>query len=316
MPVDPRVQELLDAMAAAGVPKVGSISVAALRELTRSLSARALHGPELCSVKDCTVPAANRAIAVKKYLPCEQPSALMVYYHGGGWTVGTLEDYDAVLRKLTTRTNCAIISVDYRLAPEHPFPAAVDDAYAALCWAANNMEGIAGKTVPVIVAGDSAGGNLAAVVSQLARDAAGPIVSAQVLVYPSVAGDIDSESMRKFEPPFLTRDEIAWFFDQYIPEKTQRRDPRFAPLYADDLRNLPPAFVLTAEYDLLCAEGEQYAQRLSQANVPTRVKRYDGTIHGFLTMDGGLQHSVSAMEDIADFVTMIVQASPAPTAWQ
>jgi acetyl esterase len=240
----------------------------------------------------------------------------MVYFHGGGWTVGTLEDYDAVLQKLTARTNCAIVSVGYRLAPVHPFPAAVDDAYAALCWAANNFEGVAGKTVPLIVAGDSAGGNLAAVVSQLARDIAGPAIAAQILIYPSVAGDIDSESMREFEPPFLTRDEIAWFFDQYIPEKSQRRDPRFAPLHAADVRNLPPVLVLTAEYDLLCAEGEQYAQRLSQAGVPTRVRRYDGTIHGFLTMDGGLHHSVSAMEDIADFVTMIVQSSAAPAVEQ
>ncbi len=204
--------------------------------------------------------------------------------------------------------------MDYRLAPEHPFPAAVEDAIAALNWAAGNVEAITGKKAPIIVAGDSAGGNLSAVVSQIARNSGGPAIAAQVLIYPSTDGDIDSESMTKFDPPLLSREEIAWFYDQYIPQKSQRRDPRFAPLHATDLSNLPPAFVLTAEYDLLCEEGERYASRLAEAGVRVKVERYRGTFHGFFSMDGGLPHSVKATDDIAEFVSSIVRSPSITTS--
>jgi acetyl esterase len=305
MPLDPNVQSLLEAIAAAGLPKIGSVPAATMREVMSGFTAHAPRGPELYDVEDSEVPTEYGAIPVRIYKPTADPQALIVYYHGGGWTIGTLDDYDATLRKLALRTGSAIVSVDYRLAPEHPFPAAVEDAIAALNWAAGNVEAITGKKAPVIVAGDSAGGNLSAVVSQIARDSAGPAIAAQILIYPSTDGDIDSDSMTKFEPPFLTREEIAWFCDRYIPEKSRRRDPRFAPSHATDLSGLPPALVLTAEYDLLCEEGERYASLLSRAGVSVRVERYSGTFHGFFSMDGGLPHSVKATDDIADFVLSI-----------
>jgi len=231
-----------------------------------------------------------------------------VYFHGGGWTIGSLGGWDAALRRLTLASRCAIVSVDYRLAPEHPFPAAVDDALTATRWALAEVESIAHAAVPVTVAGDSAGGNLSAVVARILTDeGASPNVAAQILIYPSTDGDIDSATLTRFESPFLTREEVAWFFDQYVPDRAQRSDPRFAPLRAPRVDGLPPALVLTAECDLFCEEGEAYAARLQSEGVQVRVRRFEGGIHGFFTLDRGqLPHSGQAMEEIAGFLMEVL----------
>jgi acetyl esterase len=236
--------------------------------------------------------------------------ALIVYFHGGGWTIGSLDGWDAALRRLVLATNAAVVSVDYRLAPEHPFPAAVDDALTATRWALSNVKALAGEDVPVVVAGDSAGGNLSAVVSRvLCEERVSPAVAAQVLIYPSTDGNIDAPSLQRFESPFLTREEIAWFFDQYIPDKDARTDPRFAPLHAPRVDGLPPALVLTAECDLFCEDGEAYADRLEAEGVLIERRRFKGGIHGFFTMDRGqLPHSGQAMEEINAFLNKAVTA--------
>lgn len=306
MPLDPDVKALLDTMESAGLPKIGSVSATEYRAVQEGMTAAMPPGPDVHCVKDDAIPVQGGSIPVRLYRPAS-PSSLIVYYHGGGWTIGTLDAYDAPLRKLANTANAAIVSVDYRLAPEHPFPAAVEDAFAALHWAGANIEELAGAKLPLTVAGDSAGGNLAAIVSQLARDNGGPSIDAQVLIYPSTEGDIDADYMDRFEAPFLTKDEIAWFFDQYVPDKGMRRHPLFAPAYAADLSGLPPAFVLTAEYDLLCEDGENYAEMLKQAGVHVLSKRYDGTIHGFFSIDGGLKHSVQATDDIANFIKSVIR---------
>jgi acetyl esterase len=307
MPIDPGVQELIDGVKAAGLPAIGSVSAQQLREAYRAMTPKLPPGPEVHKVDDLGIPGPAGLIPARVYWPTPGPKAVIVYFHGGGWTIGSLDAWDAALRRLALATGCSVLSVDYRLAPEAPFPAAVEDALLAVHWAGKELDRIAGRRVPLIVAGDSAGGNLAAVVAQQMRDLGGPAIAGQVLIYPSTDGDIDAPLLQRFVSPFLTREEIVWFFDQYIPDMAQRVDPRFAPLRAKSLAKLPPAYVLTAENDLLAEEAELYAQRMKDAGVTVEVKRYLGTIHGFFTMDRGLlPHSEEAMADIAVFVRSLL----------
>lgn len=306
MPLDPSVRALIDGAKAAGLPTIGSTTAQELRAFYKAMQTKMPPGPDVYNVENVRIPSESGGMDARKYLPSKTPRALIVYFHGGGWTIGSLDSWDAALRRLSNITDCAILSVDYRLAPEAQFPAAVEDALTAVKWASSNVGTLVGRNVPLMVAGDSAGGNLSAVVSQLARDFGGPKIAAQILIYPSTEGNIDSEYMNRFESPFLTRDEISWFYDQYIPNRDQRKDSRFAPLLASNVGNLPPALVLTAEFDLFAAEGEAYADRLRASGVQVKVERYNGTIHGFFTMDRGLlPHSGKAMSDIASFINEV-----------
>jgi len=308
MVLDKGYEALLSAAKASGMPGIGSVSAQEMRAWQESMLDKLPPGPDVGSVEDCVIPAPHGGIPARVYRPQGQPRALIVYFHGGGWTIGSLGGWDAALRRLTLASQCAVVSVDYRLAPEHRFPAAVDDALTATRWALAEVESIAHAAVPVAVAGDSAGGNLSAVVSRLlAEEGASPNVGAQILIYPSTDGDIDSAALTRFESPFLTREEVAWFFDQYIPDRAQRSDPRFAPLHAPRVDGLPPALVLTAECDLFCEEGEAYAARLQSEGVRVRVHRFEGGIHGFFTLDRGqLPHSGRAMEEITNFLTEVL----------
>jgi acetyl esterase len=307
MPLDPAVRGLIDAVKAAGMPAIGSVSAQQMRDFQTAMLAKLPPGPEIHRVEDIVIPSEAGGMAARCYWPHAQPRALIVYFHGGGWTIGSLDGWDTALRRLANTSGSAVLSVDYRLAPEARFPAAVDDALTAVRWAGANIAKLAGSEVPLIVAGDSAGGNLSAVTAQTIRDHGGPKIAAQILVYPSTDGDIDSERLARFESPFLTRDETSWFFDQYIPDRAQRTDPRFAPLRAAHLGDLPPAFVLSAENDLFAEEAELYARRLEEAGVKVKAERYLGTIHGFLTMDRGmLPHSAKAFADIEAFISSVV----------
>src|SRR3989344_675022 len=206
--VDEGYQALLAAVKKSGMPTIGSVSAVEMRAWQAAVLPMLPPGPEVGAVEDCAIPA-------RLYRPKDQAGALIVFFHGGGWTIGSLDGWDAALRRLVLASGCAILSVDYRLAPEHPFPAAVDDAVTATRWALGNVSALALANVPVVVAGDSAGGNLSAVVSRLlAEEGASPALAAQILIYPSTDGDIDSPSMRRFESPLLTREEISGLFDQ------------------------------------------------------------------------------------------------------
>ena len=189
---------------------------------------------------------------------------MIVYLHGGGWATGSLDEYDTLARKLAERTGCAVVLVDYRLAPEHPFPAAADDVWVAVQWAGSHLEQLAGKRVPLLVAGDSAGGNLAAVVVQRAHAHKGPPIAMQVLIYPVT--DCVMETASYLDPAnqlLVTRDSVRWFWDLYVPDAARREHPSVSPMRAVDLSGLPPAVVLTAEYDVVRDEGEAYAARLT-----------------------------------------------------
>jgi acetyl esterase/lipase len=308
MPVDADVQSLIDKIRLV-VPTVGTVSARELRAIQNALIAAAPPGPAVERVEDTRIPGPAGGIPIRTYWPTGRPLAVIAYFHGGGWTIGSIDSSDAGVRRMALATGCVIVSVEYRLAPEFPFPAAVEDALQAVRWVAGNPEHFAPIKLPLVVSGDSAGANLAAVVAQLARDNGGPDIAAQVLIYPSTEGDIDSDFMNRFPSPYLTREEIAWFYDAYIPNRAERLDPRFAPLQGR-LRGLPPAFVLTAENDLLAEEGELYATAMQEAGVDARVTEYAGTVHGFIMMHPSLQsHSTRAIEDIAQFLRQTLATS-------
>ena len=241
--------------------------------------------PEMQRVEDRTIDGPDARVTLRILVPGENPIGVLVYYHGGGWVLGSIDEYDTVARKLAERTSCAVVLVEYRLAPEHRYPAAVDDSYAALEWVGQNVKYIAGREVPLIVAGDSAGGNLAAVMAVRARARNGPPIALQVLIYPVTDSDLDLPSYADPENQLLlTRDGMIWFWDHYIPDSSRRSEPDASPLHTDNLSGLPPTVILTAEHDVLRDEGEAYAARLQEADVKVNLKRYPGQMHGFFTL--------------------------------
>ena len=241
--------------------------------------------PEMQRVEDRTIDGPDARVTLRILVPVENPIGVLVYYHGGGWVLGSIDEYDTVARKLAERTSCAVVLVEYRLAPEHRYPAAVDDSYAALEWVGQNVKYIAGREVPLIVAGDSAGGNLAAVMAVRARARNGPPIALQVLIYPVTDSDLDLPSYADPENQLLlTRDGMIWFWDHYIPDSSRRSEPDASPLHTDNLSGLPPTVILTAEHDVLRDEGEAYAARLQEADVKVNLKRYSGQMHGFFTL--------------------------------
>jgi acetyl esterase len=279
------------------------LTPAQAREQTAAASAQRPPGPEMAQVRNLRVKVAGGAIPVRVLLPAEQPHGVIVYYHGGGWVLGSIDDSDALGRHLAQRTGCAVILVGYRLAPEYRYPTALEDAWAALCWADEHLADLAGARVPLIVAGDSAGGNLAAVVARRAAHAGAPPVALQVLIYPVT--DSDPAALSYADPEnqlLLTAESMRWFWDHYAPEVAARAHPDAAPLRAPNLSGLPPAVIVTAEHDVLRDEGELYATRLMKAQVPVRFRRFDGQMHGFFPMVGQLPGSDEAIGYFAEAV--------------
>ena len=311
MAVDPQLQAILDAMQAAGFPKLGTLTAAEMRVLGKLPAPPAA---EVSSVWDATIPGEFGDIPARIYRPGEATDGLIVFYHGGGWTLGDLDTHDGAVRLIANATGCTIVSVDYRLAPENPFPAAVEDAWTAVRWADTQREALTGAaSAPLIVMGDSAGGNLSAVVAILARDAGGPDIALQVLIYPVTEGDVDADNMHRFEAPFLEREAIIWFYDQYI-DLEQRQDFRFAPGRAADLSGLPRAIVLTAEYDLLAEEAVLYVEKLNAAGNAAIHLHYEGAIHGFAMMPPIAEPTRRALADIAEQVRAVTMEARLATA--
>jgi acetyl esterase len=274
----------------------------------------------MARAEDLTVPGdGGHAVPIRVLVPPQGARGVVVYLHGGGWVIGAIPEFDTMARKLAERTSCAVVLVDYRLAPEHRYPAAVDDSYAALEWTAAHLAEIAGRDdVPLIVAGDSAGGNLTAVMAQRARDRNGPTIALQVLIYPVTDADFDRPSYRDPENQLiLTREAMVWFWDHYAPDPAQRAEPDASPLHAASLAGLPPAVVLTAEHDVLRDEGEEYADRLRDAGVAVDFRRHAGQTHGFFTLlllpgsERGFQHVVKAVRACID--SHAKTPAPSPT---
>ncbi len=272
------------------------------RTYRAGLAALSGPAPTMARVEEHTIEQVDGSFRIRVLVPIEPPAGVIVYYHGGGWVVGSIDESDTLGRKLAERTSCAVVLVDYRLAPEYRYPVAVDDSYAALEWVAAHMDQIAGGEVPLIVAGDSAGGNLSAVMAVRARDRNGPEIAMQVLIYPVTDANFDRPSYLDPENQLLlTRDSMIWFFDHYIPDPARRTEPDASPFYTEDLSGLPPAVVLTAEHDPLRDEGEEYAQRLEDAGVEVNLQRHKGQMHAFFALlmlpgsERGMQQVVRAI---------------------
>ncbi len=260
-----------------------------------------LGGPlqEVTRVEDRTIPGPAHTIPIRVYWP-EAGNKLpaLVYYHGGGWVFGSLDSVDRSCRALANASGCVIISVDYRLAPEHKFPAAVEDADAALRYVAEHAAEFNIDPNRIAVGGDSAGGNLAAVVCLMARDRGGPKIAFQLLVYPVTDYDDDRPSSQEFaQGHFLTRPMMDYFWGHYLAGPEDGRRPYASPINADSLAGLPPAMVITAECDPIRDQGESYAQRLRESGVSVSVKRYEGAIHAFFNLAGVVDAGKQAVAD-------------------
>lgn len=302
MPLDPQADALLKQMEADGVPDISEMSVPQARAFLDQAFGNMVPNPEpMAEIRDFTVPGPAGRLPVRLYKPegSEANPPLVVYYHGGGWVIGNVHAYDATCRALASASGCAVASVEYRLAPESAFPAAPEDCYAATHWLAQNASALGVDGDRVAVAGDSAGGNLAAVVSLMARDRGGPKISYQVLIYPAVdvEGDYPSRT-ENAEGYFLTTRAMRWFYEHYIQDESHAKDALASPLLADDHSGLPPAIIITAGYDPLRDEGEAYAKKLGEAGVEVKVSRHDGMIHGFASMIGALDDARESMAEM------------------
>lgn len=285
MALDEATAAFLTQLAATGAKPLHEMSPTEARGLGAMLREMYGPGPEVAQVRDERIPVAGGAtIAARVLIPAGAPRGAIVYLHGGGWVIGSIDEFDAFGRRLAERTGAAVVLVDYRLAPEHRFPTAVEDSVAAVRWVDDHIEDIAGRRVPLVVAGDSAGGNLAAVVALRARTA-GPRIAAQVLVYPVTDAGFESACYR--DPAnqlLLTRDAMIWFWNHYAPDPAVRVHPDASPLRADDLSGLPPAIAVFAEHDVLRAEGEAYVDRLRAAGVDVAQRCFPGQMHAFFTL--------------------------------
>jgi acetyl esterase len=300
VPLDQDVREYLDAIA--GLPPPHTVPVADARAGMEATAA-ALFGPvaEVASTEDRAIPGPNGPARIRIYRPAgaEPPLPALVYFHGGGWVIGSLDTHDGICRALCARTPCVVVSVDYHLAPEHRFPAAVEDAWAATAWVAERVNELMLEPGRLAVGGDSSGGNLAAVVARRARDRGLPL-ALQLLVYPVCDHDLDTASYGENATGVgLSRDGMAAFWDHYLGQDGDRSDPDASPLRAADLAGVAPALVMTAEYDVLRDEGEAYAKRLDEAGVPVTLTRYDGVIHGFLRIPAKVARAEPALDECA-----------------
>ena len=304
MALDQATSTLLAEMAASGMKPLHEMTPEEARGLGGMLCEMYGPGPEVARVTEVSIPTPDGAsIGARVIVPNDAPTAVIAYLHGGGWVIGALDEFDTLGRQLAQRTGAAVVLVDYRLAPEHRYPAAAEDAWTGVQWVDEHIEEIAGARVPLIVAGDSAGGNLTAIVTQRAKAEGGPEIALQVLVYPVTDADVDNATYVDPENQLmLTRDAMIWFWDHYTPDPLVRAKPDASPLQAEDLSGLPPAVVLTAEHDVLREEGEAYAERLQEAGVPVEHRRFPGQMHGFFTMVNVLPGAAAGLEYVAAYI--------------
>ncbi|MEQ9317400.1 MAG: alpha/beta hydrolase fold domain-containing protein, partial [Henriciella sp.] len=298
MKLDIATTAVLAQMAAAGGPPMHELSPDEARMIGEGMAGAYPDGPEMAEVRDVEIKASDggsfRARVLK---PVDQPRGVLVYYHGGGWVLSNIDQYDCVGRQLAERTGCTVLMVDYRKAPEFKFPTAPNDAWDALKWAETNLA----SGLPLMVGGDSAGGNLAAIVCQKAKAAGGPNIALQLLVYPVTDCDLERPAYADMDNQLLLNTPMmAWFWDHYVPNTEDRKKPDASPIRAADLSGLPPAIVITAEYDVLREESEDYAEALRKAGVPVTFKQFDRQMHNFFAMPGLLPAQAKAVEYVGD----------------
>lgn len=319
MPLDAQVKAWLDGLADSGLPPLNEMPVGDARAAYSAVVTDCGLTPEpVADATDRTITGPAGPIPIRIYTPKGSGAfPILVYYHGGGWVIGGLDVVHSTCTVLANRTHAVVVSVDYRLAPEHPFPAAVEDAHAALKWAAANAALLNGDVERLAVAGDSSGGNLAAVVALLARDEGGPALMHQLLLYPATDFLRDTASSRDNGVGFfLTTDLLKWFHEHYLGVDGDPADWRASPLRATDLSGLPPAWVVTAEFDPLRDEGEAYADRLREAGVGAAVRRYDGQIHAFASnLAGVMDQGRAALEEAGVQLRTVFRGGWQPRLW-
>jgi acetyl esterase len=287
MPLDPNARAILNQLAAINFPSFETLPAVQARAASQMLGKQSPLGPDVGAMHETVIPTRSGSIPARVYVPHGTCGGLIAYFHGGGWVLGDLDSCDSLVRLLVDLSWCAAVSVDYRLAPEHPYPAAVDDAVDAVAWCFDQRRQLAGADVPLIVAGDSAGANLATVAAISDRDAGLHRIALQVLFYPVTDAAMDTPSYAEnAEGLLLTRSLMAWFWKHYAQDSNARTDSRCSPLRTEDFSGLPPAFIQTAEYDPLRDEGEAYARRLAEAGVSVTLQRCPGLIHGYAGMYG------------------------------
>jgi len=309
MPLEPQVKKNLAEAAALDLPAYQDLSPAQARRQMLDLTAPVDSSMMVGRVENRTIPGPDNEIRVRLYYPeGDPPFAVVVYFHGGGWVLGSLDTHHGLCHALAHKSACLVVAVDYRLAPEHRHPAAVEDAYAAAGWVAENAAAIQADPQRIAVAGDSAGGHLAAVVAQMARDRRGPRLVLQVLIYPITDYSFETSSYLNYADGFmLTRDMMKWFWNHYLAAEELANDPYVAPLRAKDFRDLPPALVITAEFDPLRGEGEAYAAKLRQAGVSVKTIRCAGMIHGFFRMTPRLDKANETLNEVAGFIKRLLK---------
>lgn len=302
MSLDPQLKAYLDALEELGAPPLNSVPVDVARKMYEK-GAEQTRGtpPEPMAIDELLIPGPESELKAWLYRPnAEKNLPVLVFFHGGGFTIGSLQSHDAVCRHLCMEAECLVLSVDYRLAPEHKFPAAVEDAWAATCWAVNNAEQLGGDADRVAVCGDSAGGNLAAIVCLKAREAGDPQLAFQLLIYPGIDMSCSLPSHDAFATGYrLTRDLITWFYQAYFTTDDDVTHWQASPINAHSLAGLPPAFILSAGYDPLQDENKSYAYKLEAAGVKVVHSHYPDMIHGFFTMPGVLDRACDALSESA-----------------
>ena len=299
MPLHPQSETFLEAIASQGGPGWDEMPPAESRELFSGLKDLFGIGPELPNVVDCDC----SGVPARRYHPvADEPRPAIVYFHGGGWVLGNLETHDAVCRRLARESTCVVIAVDYRLAPENPFPAATEDCYTATKHIVENATELGLQPGEISVAGDSAGGNLAAVTALRFRDDQRDDIQLQLLLYPVIEPQFNSATYEQYAEGFgLTRDVMEFFWHQYLPDTSMWNNSYAVPSSAR-LSGLPKAFVVTAEYDVLRDEGESYAKRLSESGCDVTLVRYKGMLHGFIHFSGMFDEGVKAIAKIGRYV--------------
>lgn len=311
MALDPQVEQVRAEREAAEVPQLYTQSLAEARAADlASIQAAGGAVEQVHEVIDRTVPGPEGELPIRIYRPKgDGLLPTLVYYFGGGWTLGSIDTADGICRRLANAVPCQVITVGYRLAPEHKFPAAVHDCHEAVRWISANAEELRVDPERLAVGGDSAGGNLAAAVTLLARSG-GPALIAQLLVYPNTRYGSDTPSMRSGDDPYLfNKTSVGWYWNHYLADPSDGLNPLASPLLADHFGDLPQALVITAEFDPLRDEGEFYAEKLFAAGVPTELSRYDGMVHGFFAMSGVLDGGKRAIAEASAFLSRVFKLS-------
>jgi acetyl esterase len=301
VPLDPQSRTILDLMAQMNIPDFSTLSPEDARKLFDQMP-RPQPPTPVTGVEDRAVPGPGGEIPVRIYtFDAATPGAGLVYFHGGGWVIGDLESHDETCRLLAARSGAVVVATQYRLAPETRFPGAAEDCYATARWVSENAASLGIDPGRLAIGGDSAGGNLTAVVAQMARDRGGPSLRFQLLIYPVTDCDFETASYSEnADGYFLTRRSMQWFWDHYVPDPADRVHAYASPLRAKSLSELPPALVITAEYDPLRDEGEAYAKALEEAGVTVKCSRYDGMLHGFFGFTRLVDQAERAVDEAAE----------------